>query len=166
MEKLQNKLKTACPDEATLTAYLSGILKEEEKASLEEHIAGCHLCLDNIRAGYAADKLYNEGKLTGASDKLTRKAKGIAEMKDNRKLQRNIWLVLTILAFFLSFTIPKYFAQFLVASLILGLKWVSESESIRTLIIAMEAKRGQSSALPADRCEKDVDTVERMDKRF
>lgn len=159
MEKLSKEVKMTCPDEAKLTAYLSGPLKEEEKASLEEHIAGCHLCLDNIRAGYAADKLYNENKLTGASDKLTRKAKGIAKMKDNRVFRRNIWLAFTILAFSLSFAAPKYFAQFLVASLILGLKWVSESESIRTLIIAMDANRRHLQ-------DKDADMSERINKRF
>jgi len=141
MAKLEQVKAVGCPDEATLTAYLSGALKEEQARAVEEHAATCHLCLENIRAGHLSDKLYGEKALPESSDGLTRKAKGVAKMKSNRVIQRNLWLVAAISAFSLSFTVPKYFAQFLVAALILGLKWVSESEGIRTLIVSMDAKR-------------------------
>ncbi|MDP3786445.1 MAG: zf-HC2 domain-containing protein [Candidatus Omnitrophota bacterium] len=141
MTKIEQVKAVGCPDEATLTAYLSGALKEAQVRAVEEHAATCHLCLENIRAGHLSDKLYGEKALPESSDRSIRKAKGIAKMKSNRVIQRNLWLVATISAFSLSFTVPKYFAQFLVAALILGLKWVSESESVRTLIIAMDAKR-------------------------
>ncbi len=141
MTKIHEVKAVGCPDEAALIAYLSGTLNEVQARAVEEHIAACHLCLENVRAGYIGDKLYGEKGLSASSDKLIRKAKGVAKMKGKRTLQRNLWLVGTVLAFSLSFTVPKYFAQFLVAALILGLKWVSESEGIRTLIVSMDAKR-------------------------
>ncbi len=141
MAKIEQVKAIGCPDEATLTAYLSGTLDEAQARAVEEHAAACHLCLENVRAGYIGDKLYSEKGLPVSNDRLIRKAKGVAKMKGKRTLQRNLWLVGTVLAFSLSFTVPKYFAQFLVAALILGLKWVSESEGIRTLIVSMDAKR-------------------------
>lgn len=141
MAKIEQVKAVGCPDEATLTAYLGGGLKEERAMAVEEHLAACSLCLENVRAGHLGDKLYGEKSLPVSSDALIRKAKGIVKMKGNRALQRNLWLAATVLAFSLSFTVPKYFAQFLVAALILGLKWVSESEGIRTLIVSMDAKR-------------------------
>lgn len=141
MTKIEQVKAVGCPDEATLTAYLGGSMTAWERERAEEHVASCHICLENIRAGHLSDKLYGEKTLPESNDRLIHKAKGIAKMKSNRVIQRNLWLAATILAFSLSFTVPKYFAQFLVAALILGLKWVSESESVRTLIIAMDAKR-------------------------
>ncbi len=142
MAKIHEVKAIGCPDEATLTAYLSGTLKEEQARVVEEHLAACHLCLENVRAGHLGDKLYGEKGLPASNDRLIRKAKGIAKMDPKKKrIQSYIWLAATILAFTMSFTAPRYFAQFLAAALILGLKWVSESESVRTLIIAMDAKR-------------------------
>lgn len=131
MTKLHEAKASGCPDEASLAAFLGGKLKEAGARSIEEHVAGCHLCLENVRAGYLGEKL-----------DIMQKAKGIAKMDSRKKyIRANLWLAATAAAFLLSFTAPKYFAQFLAAALILGLKWVSESESVRTLIVAMDAKR-------------------------
>jgi hypothetical protein len=126
--KLHDATAVKCPDEAALAAFLGGKLKEAEARRIEEHIAGCPLCLESVRAGYLGEKLHN--------------AKGVAKMDPRMKnIRTSLWLAATVAAFLLSFTVPKYFAQFLVLALILGLKWVSESESVRTLIVAMDAKR-------------------------
>ncbi len=141
MTKL-HEVKVGCPDEATLAAYLSGSMTAWEKERVEEHAASCHLCLENIRAGHMGEKLYNEKSLPESKPEVINRAKGIVkmDMKKNR-LKANLWLTAMVAAFVLSLAAPRYFAQFLVAALILGLKWVSESESIRTLIIAMDTKR-------------------------
>jgi len=140
--KLYEAKATGCPDEAALSEFLGGKLKEGEARAIEEHVAACHLCLENVRAGYLGERLYNEKGLPESQAGIIQKAKGIAKMNSKKKhIIANIWLAATVTAFLLSFTVPKYFAQFLVAALILGLKWVSESESVRTLIVAMEAKR-------------------------
>lgn len=159
MDKIHEVKAVGCPDEATLIAYISGKLIRAQASAVEEHIADCHLCLENIRAGYMGDKLYRENRLTDTSDKSRRKAKGIAKMKSNRVIQRNLWLAATIAAFSLSFAAPKYFVQFLVAALILGLKWVSESESVRTLIVSMDAKRSQTR-------DKDARMSKKINNRF
>lgn len=159
MAKLYEVKALGCPDEATLAAYLSGAIKEAQARAIEEHLAACHLCLENVRAGHLGDKLYGEKSLPESSNELIRKAKGIAKMKGNRTLQRNLWLAGMVLAFSLSFTVPRYFAQFLVAALILGLKWVSESENVRTLIMVMDAKRRHSQ-------DKDAEISERTNRRF
>ena len=142
MTKLHEAKAVGCPDEAVLAAFLGGKLSEAEARPVEMHIAGCHICLENVRAGYLGGKLYNEKKLPEPNTEIIRRAKGLAKMDTRkRRVQNYVWLTATIAAFTLSFTVPKYFAQFLVAALILGFKWVSESESVRTLIVAMDAKR-------------------------
>lgn len=142
MTKLYEAKAAGCPDEATLAAFLSGKLKKTGMRPIEEHVAGCPICLENVRAGYLSERLYSEKDLPEANTEIIRKAKGIAKMDSRKKrIQTGFWLAAAIAAFTLSFTVPKYFAQFLVAALILGFKWVSESESIRTLIVAMDAKR-------------------------
>ena len=140
------QVKVGCPDEAALAAYLGGSMTAWERERVEEHAAGCVLCLENIRAGYLGEKMFTEGSLPAPKKGLTDKAKGIANMNTGKKkIITNLWLAATVAAFLLSFTVPKYFAQFLVAALILGLKWVSESEGIRTLIVSMDAKRRHES---------------------
>jgi hypothetical protein len=142
MTKLHDATAVKCPDEAGLASFLGGKLKESETRAIEEHIAGCPLCLESVRAGYLGERLHNKGDLPASNTEIIRKAKGIVKMDSGKKnIRTYLWLAATAAAFLLSFTVPKYFAQFLVLALILGLKWVSESESVRTLIVAMEAKR-------------------------
>lgn len=137
-----HEVKTGCPDEATLAAYLDGSMTEWEKERLEEHAAECRLCLENIRTGHLGGKLYEEKALGEPKRELKDKAKGIAKMDSGkRRVQSYLWLTATVAAFLLSFIVPKYFAQFLVAALIFGLKWVSESENVRMFIVAMDARR-------------------------
>jgi Flp pilus assembly protein TadB len=134
-------VKTGCPDEGTIAAYLGGSMTEWERERLEEHACSCQHCLESIRTSKAGEDLFNRGALAQTGECLRNKAKGLARMDIRKKrFQGYIWLTATVIAFILSFTVPKYFAQFLVASLILGLKWVSESETMRTLIIAMDTK--------------------------
>lgn len=55
----------------------------------------------------------------------------------------NLYLVLACAAFLLSFITPRYFIQSLVATLILGIKWVVDSKTTRMLIMIQEAwKKG------------------------
>ncbi len=134
-------VKTGCPDEGTLAAYLGGSMTGWERERLEEHACSCPYCLESIRTSKAAEDLFNRDVLTQTDGRIRNRAKGLAKMDIvKRRFQGYIWLTATVIAFILSFTVPKYFAQFLAASLILGLKWVSESETVRTLIIAMDTK--------------------------
>ncbi|MFH0771941.1 MAG: hypothetical protein V1933_04915 [Candidatus Omnitrophota bacterium] len=153
--------KTAlCQDEATLSAYLSAAPDKSKTRKVEAHIANCPFCLESLKTAYEADKLYNEGSLPESSERLMRKAKSIAVAAARKKrVSKNLWLIATIAAFAMSFIFPRYFAQFLVAALILGLKWVSEGENARTLIMVLDAWRHHSS-------EKDEEIREKINKRF
>jgi hypothetical protein len=48
------QLRSACPDEEVLAAYLSGGLGETGNAELENHLAACAYCLDDLLAAYRA----------------------------------------------------------------------------------------------------------------
>lgn len=149
-----------CPDEAALSAYLSGALDRQEAENIEAHIADCPFCLESLKTAYEADKLYSEGSFPESSEKLKRKAKSIAAAGARKKrVSKNLWLIATIAAFTMSFIFPRYFAQFLVAALILGLKWVSEGENARTLIMVLDAWRHHSN-------EKDEEIKDRVKSRF
>jgi len=150
----------SCPDEATLAAYLNGVLSKPEAERIEGHIADCYFCLENLRIAYLSDTLYREGNLSDSDERIINKAKGIAKLKtDNKRLKRNLWLSGTVLAFVLSFIFPRYFVQFLVAALILGLKWVFESENARTLIMVLDSWRRHSHG-------KDEEIKDRIKDRF
>jgi hypothetical protein len=51
----------------------------------------------------------------------------------------NIYLALAIISFILSFAVPRYFVQLLVATLLLGVKWVADSKSAKMLVMIYEA---------------------------
>jgi len=41
-------MKTRCPDEERLADYLEGRLSEKERSNVEEHLAGCEICLEGL----------------------------------------------------------------------------------------------------------------------
>lgn len=160
MSKVKMQKLVQCPDEATLSAYLSGFLRESEARLLEEHISTCHFCLENIRTASLAAASYEESNLPDSTKELINKAKGIAKLNtDKRRLKKNLYLFGTALAFVLSFVFPRYFVQFLVAALILGLKWVFESENARTLIMVLSSLRRHSK-------ERDDELSDKIKKRL
>ena len=63
-------------------------------------------------------------------------------------MKKNLWLFGAIAAFLLSFFVPRYFVQFLVATILLGAKWIFESVNARILIMIYEAwqKGGEKEA--------------------
>ena len=85
MTKLHDLTALKCPDEAALAAFLGGKLKEAEARAMEEHIAGCAACLENVRAGYLGEKLHNRGDLPASDAEIIRKAKGIVKMDPRKK---------------------------------------------------------------------------------
>jgi len=52
-----------------------------------------------------------------------------------RTVKKNIWLLLSLASIVTSFFVARYFLQFLILSVIFGLKWVLDRESLRTLIM-------------------------------
>lgn len=124
-----------CLSEVELNDYLNGALKDGRKSQIEEHLAGCNACLEKVIFAYQAVRDLSETK-----------SKGVKHMKPGWK--RNLWLFGAILAFVLSFFVARYFVQLLVATILLGAKWIFESVNARILIMIYDAwkKGGQAEA--------------------
>lgn len=118
------------PTETELADFLSGDLSAGRRRGIEGHIASCGECLDKIVCAYDAVK---------RSGKRGRQKKGGPGFM--KKI--NIYLAMATVFFLLSFVMPRYFMQFLAATVILGIKWAVDSKTTKMLIMIHEAwKKG------------------------
>ena len=101
--------------------YLNGNLPQKEKGKLESHLVKCYYCLDNVVVIYEGINFYNRGR-----PKLKKES---------------IFLILAIISFIASFIFGRYFLQFLVATIIFGIKWIVDSKTSRMLIMIYDAWR-------------------------
>lgn len=114
------------PTESELAEFLGGALPPRERERLIAHMGSCRECLakvvaaDEAVAGYLGE---------------TRSAKRGAAL--TRSI--NLYLVGSVAAFACSFLEPRYFIQFLVAAVVLALKWIIDSKTTKTLITIHEA---------------------------
>ena len=136
MVELKQETK-AHPTESELADYLSKTLSGNDREKVEAHIAGCGECLEKISSAYESVKMFKKGK-------------------GNIMKKINIYLVLAIISFILSFTFSRYFLQFLAATLLLGIKWVVDSKSTKMLIMIHEAWKN-GGAEEASRAIKNID---------
>ena len=127
-----NKIST-CVSEVEFNDYLSGVLSPERKAEIENHLEDCGACLEKLVFAYQVVKEFDE-------------TKGAKPMKS--MWSKNLWLIGAIIAFTLSFFVPRYFIQLLVATILLGAKWIFESVNARILIMIYDAwkKGGEQEA--------------------
>jgi hypothetical protein len=51
----------------------------------------------------------------------------------------NLYLIFAVLSFALSFMVPRFFIQLLVATLLLGAKWIIDSKTTKMLVMIHEA---------------------------
>lgn len=113
--------------------YLKGALTKEVRRGVESHIADCYHCLDLVATVHDGMK--------------TRPRYRIHPIQLNKG---HIVMLLAITSFILSFIFKRYFLQFLVVTILFGLKWVIDTKSTRMLVTIHEAfKKGQSA--PQDR---------------
>ena len=128
MTDLKEKIKTH-PKEAELADYLSNTLAGEDRKRVEDHIACCNDCLDNAVSAYESVKTFKKRK-AGVMKKI------------------NVYLILAVISFGLSFVFRDYFVQFLTATLLLGIKWISDAKSTKMLVMIYEAwkKGGEKEA--------------------
>jgi hypothetical protein len=117
------------PEEAELADYLSNTLKGEDRKRVEDHIACCNDCLETVVSAHESVKTFKKGKA-----------------KVMKKI--NVYLILAIISFILSFVFQSYFIQFLTATLLLGIKWIADAKSTKMLIMIYEAwkKGGEKEA--------------------
>jgi len=119
-----------CPDEKTLSSYLDESLSEAERRNVEGHVSNCNHCLDFLLVAYDAQKKLQ--KCPPALKEKIRKRLGLKEKKKRPELK---WLFAALFLFALSFAFKKFFLQFLLASVILGFKWVMEGEGAKRVIM-------------------------------
>lgn len=119
-------VKREHPTEREISDYLDHITLGEAKRRIEDHIACCPECLTAVVCAYDSVKMFKKG------DK---------NIKGRTKLMKkiNLYLMLAVVSFLLSFAVPRYFAQFLVAATLLGIKWISDSKSTRMLVMIYDA---------------------------
>lgn len=106
--------------EVEIAGYLSKTLSGEDRQRIENHMAACDECREKLVSAYESVRIFKKGK--------------VPIMK-----KINIYLILAIIAFALSFLFPQYFLQFLTATIILGIKWVVDSKSTKMLVMIYEA---------------------------
>jgi len=142
-----------CPDGQVLLGYLYGTLSEITRRGAEHHIAGCGFCLGQLSIAAQGQEMDSQGTFGPVPQKLTEKTKtllgtgadkGRLKLVKKRAIKKHLFLVAAVIFFVLSFLIPKYFMQFLVATLILGIRWCFESESGRTLVMVLDSWRRHS----------------------
>ena len=119
MTEMKIETKTH-PAETELADYLSKTLSGEDKERVGSHIAGCNECLEKVVSAYESVKSFKN-------------------RKGNFMKKINVYLVLAIISFVLSFAAPRFFLQFLTATLLLGIKWVVDSKSTKMLVMIYEA---------------------------
>lgn len=127
MTETGSKLRTH-PADIELSDYLDNVLPANERERIEAHIASCGECLTKVVSAYEA---------AGSYENARPKKKGrISLMK-----KINPYLVLAVITFILSFVTSRYFIQLLVATLLLGIKWIVDSKTTRMLVMIYEAWR-------------------------
>lgn len=121
------KKQTFCVSEAELNDYLNRSLDKGKRQMIEEHLNDCDACLGKILFAHETLEEFRNQKIKERSVMI----------------RKNIWLAGAVIAFVFSFLIPRYFLQFLTATIILGAKWIFESSNARILIMIYDAwKRG------------------------
>ena len=140
------------PGETELADFMSHLLPRDRYNIIEEHIASCDLCLEKVAAAHGAVSEFDAG-----SNKKG-KAGSVGIFK-----KINLYLILACVTFALSFTMPRYFIQFLVATLLLGIKWIADAKSTKMLIMIYEAWK-QGGEKEASRILETIDNSSK--KRF
>jgi len=113
------------PGDTALAAFLDNSMSKTERQRCEEHLVSCAECRVKIVSAYESVKSFKNEKTSKRKATIMKKI--------------NIYLVLTIIAFALSFLTPRYFLQLLVATLLLGTKWIVDAKSTKMLIMIYEA---------------------------
>lgn len=163
LDKWQRQANNTCPTDNLLMDYISDSLSPDEMENAEKHISNCKNCLEKISLALKADALFKKDKLAPARQGVVCKAEQIASKNsgfpaNRRRKKRNLWFLAAIIAFSLSFIIPKYFLQCLTASILLGIKWIIESENMRTLILVLDSWRKRQN-------DHDEEILRRINKR-
>jgi len=166
-KKFGNIEKTPqCLDEEALLDYLGHKPDGRERKGVEKHISQCYFCLSQLNLAFEAkkSKIHNIGGK--APSGLVNKAKALLKNDENiirkgrgSRMKKNLFLAGAIIFFIISFLLPKYFMQCLVAVLVLGIRWAFESKGGQTLIMVLDSWRRHSR-------DEDEEISNRLKDRF
>ena len=157
-----------CLSEQVLMDYFERKLGREDCQNIESHLASCGFCLSQLSLVFEAHDVHKGGKSEKAPVELIKKAQALLKTDKRlnhkktmrkKRITKNLFLVGAIIFFIVSFLIPRYFCQFLVATLILGMRWAFESEGGRTLIMVLDSWRRHSH-------EQDDEISHRLKDKF
>ena len=104
-----------CPQEYELSEYMSGALPHDKVLLLEEHLVLCRSCRELLSG--TCRVLKGERKYEAINMALS-------------KLYAGRYLLGAFLSLLLSFFVKKYFMQFLVLFLVLGIKFAFSSKNV------------------------------------
>ena len=122
----RSQITSSHPADATLADYLDNLLSAGERAQVEAHAATCDECLNKMVCAYESARSFRKTAPTGK-----RKAKPMGRI--------NLYLIFAVISFALSFAVPRFFLQLLVATLLLGAKWITDSKTTKMLVMIHEA---------------------------
>ena len=114
------------PTDIALADYLDNLLSLEDRRLVEAHAADCDECRNKMVSAYESARSFRKSPPTNK-----RKAKPMGRI--------NLYIIFTIISFTLSFIIPRFFLQLLVATLLLGAKWITDSKTTKMLVMIHEA---------------------------
>lgn len=119
-----------CPSEKILSEYTSNVLSSEDRNNVEKHLSVCSDCRQLVSETH---EILNKPALRFIRHKIT------------ALLKTNQWIIGASVAFICSFLFPKYFLQFLSASLIMSAKWIIDAKTTKMLITIYEAWKSGTS---------------------
>jgi len=125
LEKIERQ--DTCPNEITLSSYMEGSLTKEEEKLIAEHVKGCYWCIEQMDQAQRLD----------AKEKPS--PKSISRTSFISWIKKNKWLIGAIISFLLSFVFPRYFFQFLILTLLAGIKWIFTTAGTKTIIMIYDA---------------------------
>jgi hypothetical protein len=119
------------PTEVEFANYLGHLLTGKAAKKIEDHIARCPECLEILVSAYESVETFG-------------KKRRIKKGRGSFMKKINIYLILAVISFLLSFAVPQYFIQLLVATLLLGIKWIMDAKSTKMLVMIYDAwKKGE-----------------------
>jgi len=142
-----------CLSEQVLMDYFQQKLGEEACQNAESHLASCGFCRSQLNLIFEACEMPQLSQNEKVPEEFIQKARSLLradkglerkEMIRKKRIKKNLFLLGAIVFFIASFFVPKYFFQFLVVTLILGMRWAFESDSGRTLIMVLDSWRRHS----------------------
>ena len=134
-----------CPSPEALAQYVMGTPSIGELYDIGNHVKSCKACAEIVEGALLYSEYGKDIKLESVPAKVKNAAKYLnpAYGRKGNKLmyyfKKNIWFMLSMASFVVSFFAMHHFLQFLALAVIFGFKWVFDKETTKTLIMVYNA---------------------------